>query len=206
MQTGLLPEVLPELYHDSNPSADEARLTLIGQSLQSLTSESFEPALALILRSLRHPGTGKKSVAAVESVCHRLKLSNEETACVCWLVESLPILDDIRSRPLHVRKPLLAHPHIEHLLQMSAAIAAAENRPATDVAFCRDYISTLHGDELCPPPLVDGQDVMALNVPQGPAFRILLSTIRDEQLDEILTTRIVALERLRELVNAGTVG
>ncbi len=89
---------------------------------------------------------------------------------------------------------------------MSAAIAAAENQPATDVQFCRDYLSSLKGNELCPPPLVDGQDLIALNVPQGPAFRKLLSAIRDEQLDEILTTRTAALERLRELVNAGTVG
>jgi len=229
LQTGLLPEVLPELYRDNYGSTDEMSLTIVGQTLTHLNSEQFEPAMALILKSLClagqgepggvsqrtppspiaksvYPGTRGKSTAAAASVCRRLKLSNEETECVCWLVESLPVLDDIRSRPLHVRKPLLAHPHFELLLQTSAAIAAAENRPATDVEFCRDYMSSLHGDELCPPPLVDGQDLMALNVPPGPAFRILLSTIRDEQLDEILTTRIVALERLRKLVNAGIVG
>ena len=228
-QTGLLPEVLPELYRDNVDSADEMVLTIVGQALTHLKSEQFEPAMALILQSLCHagkgepggvslrtrpspipksvyPGTGGKPTAAVASACRRLKLSNEETECVCWLVQSLPVLDDIRSRPLRIRKPLLAHPHFELLLQMSAAVAAAENRPATDVEFCRDYMSTLHGDELCPPPLVDGQDLIALNVPQGPAFRILLSTIRDEQLDEILTTSITALERLLELVNASTVG
>ena len=272
-QTGLLPEALPELYRGNYGSTNEVILTIVGQTLTPLKSEQFEPAMALILRSLCHagkgepggvslmslglessrhfpsavalkiaenadgtrsvpatidvnqvpfgasqrtlpsptpksmyPGTGGKPTAAAASVCRRLKLSNEETECICWLVESLPVLDDIRSRPLRIRKPLLAHPHFELLLQMSAAVAAAENRPATDVEFCRDYMSTLHGDELCPPPLVDGQDLIALNVPQGPAFRILLSTIRDEQLDEILTTRITALERLLELVNASTVG
>jgi len=205
-QTGLLQEVLPELRHVSSHSMDKEGLTFIGQSLLHLKSEQFEPALALILRSLRHRGAGKKSTTAIESVCRRLKLSNEETTCVCWLVESFPVLDDIRSRPLHVRKPLLAHPNSELLLQMSAALAVAANRPSTDVDFCRKYLSTLHGDELCPLPLVDGQDLMALNVPQGPAFRILLATIRNEQLDEILASRTDALDRLRELVNASTVG
>ena len=205
-QTGLLPEVLPEICHDSCRATDEAELSFIRRSLLHLESEQFEPALALILRSLRHPGTAGRSTAAVESVCRRLKLSNEETSSVCWLVDSLPVLDDIRSRPLHVRKQLLAHPNIELLLQTSAALAAAENRPATDVRFCREYLSTLHGDELCPPPLVDGQDLIALNVLQGPAFRMLLTTIRNEQLDEILASRTDALDRLRELVNAPTVG
>ncbi|MBC7968077.1 MAG: CCA tRNA nucleotidyltransferase [Fuerstia sp.] len=206
IQTGLLPEVLPELYRDEHRDADEAGLNFIRQALHHLKSDQFEPALVLILQSLRQPGAGRKATAAVESVCRRLKLSNEETDSVRWLAESLPVLDDIRSRPLHTRKPLLAHPQIELLLQVSLAIAAAENRPATDVEFCRLYVSTLRGDELRPPPLVDGQDLKALNVPQGPAFRILLSTIRDEQLDEILTTRTAALERLRDLVNASPVG
>ena len=205
-QTGLLPEVLPELRHVNSHSTDEAELTFIRLSLLHLKSEQFEPALALILESLRHPGAGRQSTAPIESVCRRLKLSNEETTCVCWLVESLPVLDAIRKRPLHVRKPLLAHPNSELLLQTSAALAAAGNRPATDVEFCRHYLSTLQGDELSPTPLVDGQDLMALNVPQGPAFRILLTTIRNEQLDEILANRTDALDRLRELVNASTVG
>lgn len=200
IQTGLLPEVLPELYRDE----DEAGLAVIGQGLHHLISDRFEPALALMLLSLRLSGTGKESTVAIESVCRRLKLSNEEIECVCWLVKSLPVLENVQSKPLHVRKPLLAHPMIELLLQTSAAVAAAQNRPAMDVEFCRDYMSTRHSDDLCPAPLVDGQDLMALNLPQGPAFRVLLTTIRNEQLDEILTTRNTALERLRELVAVST--
>ena len=64
----------------------------------------------------------------------------------------------------------------------------------------------INREDLCPAPFVNGQDLMALNVPQGPEFRVLLTEIRNEQLDEILTTRTAALERLRELVNARTVG
>lgn len=196
--TGLLAEVLPELFHHTR-DATHGNVSVGVRQLQHLASDEFEPAFALILRPLHNPGLAGKSTAAIESVCRRLKLSNEETECVCWLVESLPILDNIRSRPLHVRKPLLAHPHAERLLQISAAIAAAENRPAIDVEFCREYLSTVNPEDLSPPPLVNGQDLMAISVPQGPEFRILLSAIRNEQLDEILTTRTAALERLREL-------
>lgn len=199
-QVALLPEVLPEICDAG--SMDVARLTSVGRMLHHLTSERFEPAFALILTTSLKAAPGKESATAIESVCRRLKLSNEETHCICWLASSLSVLADIRNKPLHVRKPLLAHPHCELLLEMSAAIAAAENRIATDVQFCRGYLASLKCNELCPPPLIDGQDLIVLNVPQGPAFRELLSAIRDEQLDEILTTRTAALERLRELVNA----
>ena len=202
-QVALLPEVLPEICVAG--SIDAAKLTTVGRMLHHLTSERIEPAFAVILKTLLPAAPGKESVTAIESVCRRLKLSNEETNCICWLAESLLVLADIRNKPLHVRKPLLAHPHFELLLELSAAIATAENGIASDVEFCRDYLSSLKGKELCPPPLIDGQDLLVLNVPKGPAFRTLLSAIRDEQLDEILTTRTAALERLRELVNAGTV-
>ncbi len=206
-ETNLLPEVLPEICEDNIP--ETAELIAIGQTLQHLESPRFEPALALILKSL-HSVAARPVLSSgafhVVGVCHRLKLSNEETECICWLVESLPVLAEIRQKPLHVRKPLLAHRHFELLLQMSAAIAAAENREASDVDFCRNDLSSRTEDEICPPPLVDGQDLIALNVPPGPAFRILLSTIRNEQLDEILTTRTAALLRLRELVNSGAAG
>lgn len=203
-ETDLLPEILPEICEDNIQEA--AGLLEVGRILPHLQSHQFEPAFALMLRSLRRSGEETEGTAVIESVCRRLRLSNEETECICWLLESLPVLAEIRQKPLHIRKPLLAHRHFELLLQMSAATAAAQNRAASDVDFCRDYMSSRTRDEVCPPPLVDGQDLIALNVPPGPAFRTLLSTIRNEQLDEILTTRTAALQRLRELVNSGSAG
>jgi len=185
---------------------DKSTLATITEQLRHLQCNEFEPALALILLPLRQSSIGRKSASAIESVCRRLKLSNEETECVCWMAESLLVLDDIRRKPLHVLKPLLAHPYSEWLLQISSSIAAAEDFQAVDVDFCLAYLSTVSREELSPAPLITGQDLMAFHVPQGPEFRVLLTTIRNEQLDEILTTRTAALERLRELVNARTVG
>ena len=208
-ESGLLAEILPELLaatQESGSAKQAEACTSTGERLRHLTSNEFETALTLLLLPLRRTGKGTKSTTAIDAVCRRLKLSNEETECVCWLAESLSILDGIRARPLHVLQPLLAHPHSERLLHASAAIAAAEGRSADDVQFCRDYLSVINRQDLCPAPFVNGQDLMALNVPQGPEFRVLLTTIRNEQLDEILTTRTAALERLRELVHARAVG
>lgn len=200
-ESGLLAEILPELFGTD----DSAVVSTVGQPLNFLESDEFETALMLVLLPLRQTNVSGKSTVKIESVCRRLKLSNEETDCICWLAESLSILDGIRVRPLHVVKPLLAHPNSERLLHAAAAIAASESRQADDVQFCRDYLSVINRQNMCPAPFVNGQDLMALNVPQGPEFRVLLTTIRNEQLDEILTTRTAALERLRELVNARAV-
>lgn len=201
LETGLLPEVLPELFSTDLSSAELSDQTSgLRRELAELHSDRFEPAFALILRSLYASDQRGKPTLKIESVCRRLKLANEETECVCWLIQSLPVLNVIAAQPLHVRKPLLNHPHRDLLLQISTATDLAAGRPATVAEFCRNYLAELRGDDLCPPPLIDGQDLFALQVPQGPAFRDLLTTIRSEQLDEQLTTREAALERLRELV------
>ena len=202
-ETGLLPEVFPEVFGNDPHSVEQNRLTAdIRRELALLQSDSFEVAIAVILKSLRTAERGKRSTAEIESVCRRLKLANDETQCVCWLTQSLLLLNQIAVQPLHVRKPLLDHPHRELLLQISTAIDLAAGRPATAAEFCRSYLADLRirNAELCPPALVDGQDLFALQVPQGPAFRDLLTTIRNEQLDEQLTTREAALSRLRELL------
>ncbi len=205
-ESGLLAEILPEVFGSVESTLDSTTVTTVCRQLKFLESNEFETALMLVLLPLRQTNVSGKSTGEIDAVCRRLKLSNEETECICWLTESLSILDGIHIRPLHVRKLLLAHPYSERLLHVSAAIAAAEGRLADDVQFCRDYLSVMNREDMCPAPFVNGQDLMALNVPQGPDFRILLTTIRNEQLDEILTTRTAALERLRELVNARAVG
>lgn len=205
-ESGLLAEILPEVFGTAAGIGDSTSVAKICQQLKFLESDEFETALMLVLLPLRQIDIPGKYTGQIDSVCRRLKLSNEETECICWLAESLSVLEGISGKPLHVLKPLLAHPYSERLLHASTAIAAGEGRLAHDVQFCRAYLSQVNRQDLCPAPFVNGQDLMALNVPQGPEFRVLLTTIRNEQLDEILTTRTAALERLRELVNARTVG
>jgi hypothetical protein len=129
-------------------------------------------------------------------------MSNEETECVCWLLNSLPVLDNIASQPLHILKPLLNHPHAKLLLDVSSAIVRSCGRDPVDAEFCRRYLSRTSPETLAPATLIDGRDVMGLGIPAGPVVRELLATIRNEQLDERLATREQALVRLRELYSS----
>lgn len=196
-ETDLLVEVLPEITSISGLLQQDETLDALGL----LESASFEAALSLLLRPLYASGEqeARRRVARIEEVCRRLKMSNEETECVCWLLNSLPVLDDIANQPLHVLKPLLNHQHAKLLLDVSFAIARSCRRDPVDAEFCRRYLSRTSPETLAPAPLIDGRDVMGLGIPAGPVVRELLATIRNEQLDELLTTRDQALVRLREL-------
>jgi len=201
--TGLLPEVLPEICSVSGLLRDDETLA----ALEHLEQPAFEPAMSILLRSLYQPQRGEENtdyrqrVEKIDVVCRRLKLSNEENDCICWVLDSLPVLAGIAARPLHILKPLLAHPHSPFLLDVSSALAFAKAEPPVDVEYCRRYLSANSSNILLPATLIDGRDVMQLGIPAGPGVRTLLAAVRNEQLDELLLSRDEALIRLQQLIH-----
>lgn len=205
--TRLLPEIFPEICTTDGRLADSEALP----ALEGLQIPSFESALAGLLRNLKSgspacPGTPedllrKDRQRVVQFVCLRLKLSNDESSQVGWLLNALEVVRNIAERPLHVVKPLLAHPHAARLIDLAAAVYRAVGESDADVRFCREFLNGRPPDRLSPSPLITGNDVLQRGVSAGPSIRRLLNTIRDEQLDELLTTREQALARLQTLID-----
>ncbi len=191
-QSLLLPEVLPEL---TALFADPERFAELLRAFESLEAVQFEPALALLLRPLHdssHPEP-RQRLREIHAVCRRLKMANEETDCVSWILESLPVLQQIAARPLHVLKPLLADPRAPLLLSASAAADTAAGRAADDAAFAWHYLSRTPPEQLNPPPWINGDDVQALGIPAGPEIRHILTAVRHAQLDEHISSRTAAV-------------
>ncbi len=197
--TGLLSEILPELYSDQHSIVSE--MPVLQSALHKLESIRFEPALAILLQHLTHHDSSRTAAAVqpVRGICRRLKMANEETDAVCWILDSLNQLDHLASKPLHFLKPLLAHRHAAELLAVSSALAAARGLPADDADFAWHYLSRHSQSELSPEPLINGSDVMALGIPEGPQIRNLLTIVRNAQLDEQIQNRDSALALLRSL-------
>ena len=86
------------------------------------------------------------------------------------------------------------------LLDLAQAVAAASGTAPTDVIYCREYLNRTPSAVLTPAPLVNGADLNAMNVAEGPRYRQLLDQVRREQLDELLGSREAALLRLKQLI------
>jgi tRNA nucleotidyltransferase/poly(A) polymerase len=197
-ESRLLPEIFPEL---NAPLADPESFVAISSAFHSLEAVLFEPALALLLRPLHESshGESRQRLQAIHAVCRRLKMANEEIDCISWILESLPVLRKIATRPLHLLKPLLADPRAPLLLAASAAADAAAGLAADDAAFAWHYLSRTPPEQLNPPPWINGEDVKALGVPPGPEIRRILTAVRHAQLDEQLPSRTAALELAGQL-------
>ncbi|MCS7168324.1 MAG: HD domain-containing protein [Gemmatales bacterium] len=151
--------------------------------------------------TVRYPDHEKVGARLVEQAGRRLRLSNAEWQRAAWLVAHHHALDAPWDLPAHRLKPLLAHAAIGELLALVEADALAEERSLAHVQFCRDKLRTWPPQVLNPPPLITGDDLIALGLKPGPAFGRILQRIRDAQLDEILQTREQALALAQQLVS-----
>lgn len=169
--------------------------------LKFLREPRFEPSMAILLASLYRPDIQPQQsrLADVRRVCRQLKLANSESDCIGWLIENEVLFRDPQSLPLHVLKPILANSWQPLLIDVVRARDEGSVGFSDAAQFIGDYLARTSPETLAPPVLVGGEDVRDLNVPSGPAFGELLTTVRNEQLDGLLTTREQALLRLAEL-------
>ena len=130
-----------------------------------------------------------------------MKLSNQEREHVAWLVEHQAALKDAAARPLAALKRLLASPYRDELIELARASAAAAGVESEDVAFVLRFLEEHGPEDINPPPLISGADLMEHGLVPGPEFQRLLDLVRDAQLNEEVHDREEALQLLRRLLD-----
>ena len=206
-EVGLLRELLPEVnvqsagsagFRDDEPGQQKPVIAtseiLSPQlvALRLLQGPSFELAFAVLLRD----------VTNVVAICRRLKLSNEELEKTAWLVQQQDALSEPEKLSLAQLKRLLAHPFRDDLLALMRATLLATSADLRPVLFCEKFLATTPPEVLNPPPLVTGNDLIALGLKPGPRFKQLLDQVRDAQLNGELTQRDAAMNWVHAMLES----
>jgi poly(A) polymerase len=213
----ILPELLPMVgLHQGKPVQPDGDLwqhTLL--VLEKLKQPSFELALAALLHDVGKPATGRQEGGVLtfhnhehvgrriaEAICRRLRLSNKETERVAWLVEHHMYLCNARSMRWSKLKRMLAHVDIDELIELHRVDALATDGDLSQVDYCRQLLAELPEEELNPPRLLTGHDLIRRGVPQGPVYHELLDKVRDAQLEGRVRSKKQALALVDELLVA----
>ena len=159
-------------------------LTLVMLSL--LEAPSFELAFAALLHALPAKPT-------VHDICRRLKLSNDDTDRIVWLVAHQDDLAEAPSLSLARLKRILSHPYRDDLLSLLRVKRLATGDDMRPVLFVNEYLARTPQSVIDPPPLITGDDLKQLGLKPGPDFKTLLDSIRDAQLNDQIITRDQAL-------------
>jgi poly(A) polymerase len=187
----LLQIILPEL----EPTLSEPEWSTTLNRIDLLEQPSFELAFAALVQALDARPT-------VMTICRRLKLSNEESDSIIWLVEHQADLNQAPQLSLAALKRLLAHPLSARLIALQTADRIANSASLEPIDFCRDFLSRHSAEVIDPVPLLTGDDLIAMGFKPGPRFKTILDSIRDAQLNLVISSRDEAIELAKSLAQS----
>ena len=188
-ETGLLDRILPEL---PGPSLEFTDTLSVLRQVDSCVKPSERVALAaLLLDATQHVSCGSDSRSAelASSICRRLKRSRATWERVAFLVANHALLLEAPRLPTVALKRLLRHEGIHELLELARLYAAATGGEPTAADFCREKLKSYSPEDLHPPRLVDGHDLLRLGFASGPQLARILREVEDVQLAGQLKNR-----------------
>ena len=201
-QTELLLVIFPELAEQIAPTEPIEWLQTL-DTLEHLGEASFEQALAALLQTVPCPARAgrrdNETTGTVRAVCRRLKLSNEELEQILWLVSRRQTFDDPAALSLAQLKRLLSHPYSGALRNLLRARLLAGGAALAPVEFLEQFLAETPPDQLDPPPLITGDDLIGLGLLPGRQFEVILNAVRDAQLNGDVASRDAAVSMVRRL-------
>jgi poly(A) polymerase len=217
-ETGLLRAVLPEVDRmrgvaqspDFHPEGDVfVHTLLLLAQLPAGASETL--ALGALLHDVAKPScvgehhgritfyghTSEGARMAVE-MCQRLRRSRATWERVEYLVHDHLRLVQAPGMRLSTLKRTLRADGFDELLALARMDALASNRDLSYVEFCAERRAALAVDEIRPPRLLGGDDLIALGYPTGPRIGEMLRALEEAQLEGRVHTRDDAERFVRE--------
>jgi poly(A) polymerase len=215
-RTGLLREVLPEIARmkgveqppQFHPEGDVWQHTLI--MLDGLQAGS-SPTLAwgVLLHDVGKPPTFKPparpgdrirfdehvevGLRMAETICRRLRFSNEEIEQVAALVANHMRFKDVQRMKVSTLKRFARLERFPEHLELHRLDCISSHGSLDAYNFVERFLEDTPPEQVRPPRLVTGDDLMALGFRPGPSYKAMLDAVEEAQLNGLIDTREQAL-------------
>ncbi|MDE3169282.1 MAG: CCA tRNA nucleotidyltransferase [Acidobacteriota bacterium] len=221
-ETGLLPQLLPEVAAmkgvqqppQFHPEGDVwiHTLRMIGQ-----LSAGASPTLAwgVLLHDVGKPPTftppsgpegrirfdehAEIGAKMAEQICRRFRFSNHEASQVAALVSNhMRFKDVLQMKPATLKRFVRLGSFDEHL-ELHRLDCSSSHGHLENYEFVRQYLRVTPPEQVRPPRLISGNDLIALGLRPSPSFKTLLDAVEEAQLNGGLETREQALDLVKDL-------
>src|SRR6266513_1089027 len=218
-QSGLLHTVLPELdamkgclqpeqFHPEGDVFIHTRLMLellpekvsAPLVLSVLFHDVAKPVTATVdetgrIRFNEHDRIG---AAMTESVMERLRFSRAEIDAVAEMVRQHMVFKDVPKMRVAKLKRFMARPTFEEELELHRVDCASSHGMMNNYEFLLQKREEFANEPIIPPPLVRGDDLIALGMKPGPKFGEILEAVETRQLEGALKDRQQALDWIKQ--------
>jgi poly(A) polymerase len=216
--TGLLKEVLPELaaMHgveqppEWHPEGDVwVHTMLLLEKLPAGVSPTLAwgallhdvgkpPTFVRAPDRIRFNGHAEVGVRMAGAICRRLRFSNTETEQILLLVENHMRFGDVKKMKESTLKRFFRLPKFDEHLELHYLDCSSSHGGLDLYEYARDRYEAAPQEEVRPPLLVTGGDLIAAGYLPGPRFKKMLHAAEDAQLEGAVRTREQGLALVRE--------
>jgi len=148
---------------------------------------------------IRFNGHVEVGIAVARKILNRLRFSNEEAAQILALVKHHMQFGDVMKMKQSTLKRFLRLPKFDEHLALHFADASSAHGDLSKYEFAKQRLEELGEEQIRPPLLLTGDDLIAAGYPPGPEFRRMLTLAEDAQLEGTITTKEEALALVRRI-------
>ena len=222
--SGLMRAILPELeamkgvlqpeqFHPEGDVFQHTRLML--QFLQETVSVPL--VFAVLLHDVAKPVTAtvdktgrirfnehdRIGAAMTEAIMRRLRFSGAEIEATVEMVRQHMVFKDVPKMRVAKLKRFMARPTFDDELELHRVDCASSHRMLDNYEFLLRKREEFANEPIIPPPLLRGDDLIALGLKPGPKFGEILEAVETRQLEGTLHTREEALEWVKREYSLG---
>ncbi len=223
-QSGLMRAILPEIapmkgckqpeqFHPEGDVFEHTRLML-----QLLPAKVSVPLVfSVILHDIAKPVTAQHDptgrirfnehdrigAAMTEQIMERLRFSRAEIDATVEMVRQHMVFKDVPKMRVARLKRFMARPTFEEELELHRVDCESSHRILDNYEFLLQKREEFANEPIIPPPLVRGDDLIALGLKPGPKFGEILEAVETRQLEGILKSREEALEWVKREYSLG---
>ncbi len=146
---------------------------------------------------IRFNGHVEVGVAVARKILTRLRFSGEDTEQILALIRHHMRFGDAMQMRQSTLKRFLRLPVFEEHLALHKADCMSSHGSLESYEFVREHLERMGEEEIRPPLLLTGDDLIAAGYAPGPGFRVMLEAAEDAQLEGRVKTREEALGLVR---------
>jgi len=136
-------------------------------------------------------------VRMAEDICRRLRFSNDDTAQIAALVANHMRFKDVPQMKPSTLKRFVRAGRFEEHLELHRLDCTSSHGHLDNYEYVRRFLAETPPEQVRPPRLVTGDDLIALGFKPGPSFHAILEAVEEAQLNGKIATRDDALALVR---------
>ena len=141
-------------------------------------------------------------VRMAEEICRRLRFSNDDTAQIAALVANHMRFNDAPNMKASTLKRFVRADRFDEHLELHRLDCTSSHGHLENYEFVQRFLAETPPEQVRPPRLVTGDDLIALGYKPGPPFSAILEAVEEAQLNGKIATREEALKLVRDSFGA----